>query len=66
MPILRLEMGARALCNQTGGGRGVGESEFSGLWERSRSSVCVGPSKPETIARRNKSPFRVEPIFLLS
>jgi len=40
MPILRLEMGARALCNQTGGGRGVGESEFSGLWERSLKCVC--------------------------
>ena len=65
-PMLRVEVGARALRNQTGGGRG------GGVWARSaacgcaRSSVCVGPSKPETIARRNKSPFRVEPIPLPS
>ena len=28
--------------------------------------VVVGTSKPETIARRNKSPFRVEPAPLIS
>ena len=62
-PMLRVEVGARALRNQTGGGGG---GEFSGLWVRSLECVCVGPSKPETIARRNKSPFRVEPIPLPS
>ena len=33
-----------------------------------RSLVCVvvGTSKPETIARRNESPFRVEPAPLIS
>ena len=28
--------------------------------------VVVGTSKPETIAKRNKSPFRVEPAPLIS
>ena len=36
-PMLRVEEGARALRNQTGGGGGV---EFSGLWERSLKFVC--------------------------
>ena len=39
-PMLRVEVGARALRNQTGGGGGVGGSEFSGLWERSLKCVC--------------------------
>jgi len=39
-PMLRVEVRARALRNQTGGGGGVGESEFSGLWERSLKRVC--------------------------
>ena len=38
--MLRVEVGARALRNQTGGGGGVGGSEFSGLWERSLKCVC--------------------------
>ena len=36
-PMLRVEVGARALRNQTGGGGG---SEFSGLWVRSLECVC--------------------------
>ena len=39
-PMLRVEVGARALRNQTGGGGGVGGSEYSGLWERSLKCVC--------------------------
>ena len=39
-PMLRVEVGARALRNQTGGGGGGGGSEFSGLWERSLRCVC--------------------------
>ena len=35
-PMLRVEVGARALRNQTGGGG----SEFSGLWVRSLECVC--------------------------
>ena len=38
-PMLRVEVGARALRNQTGGGGGGG-SEFSGLWVRSLECVC--------------------------
>ena len=38
-PMMRVEVGARALRNQTGGG-GVGGSEFSGLWGRSLKCVC--------------------------
>ena len=64
-PMLRVEVGARALRNQTGGGGGW-EGASSAVCGSARSSVCVGPSKPETIARRNKSPFRVEPIPLPS
>ena len=37
-PMLRVEVGARALRNQTGGGGGG--SEFSGLWVRSLECVC--------------------------
>ena len=39
-PVLRVEVGARALRNQTGGGGEGGESEFSGLWVRSLECVC--------------------------
>ena len=39
-PMLRVEVGARALRNQTGGGGGGGGSEYSGLWERSLKCVC--------------------------
>ena len=40
------------------------ESELNGLWERALK--CVRRAlKPETIAR-NKSPFIVEPVPLLS
>jgi len=42
-PVLRVEEGARALRNQTGGGGG---GELSGLWER--ALICVsGPQNPE-------------------
>ena len=64
-PMLRVEVGARALRNQTGGGGGGGGAS-SAACGCARSSVCVGSSKPETIARGNKFPFRVEPIPLPS
>ena len=38
-PVLREEAGARALRNQTGGGRGGGGS-VSSLWEHSLKCVC--------------------------
>ena len=61
--MLRVEEGARALRNQTGKRGGGGDG---GVWMRSLVCVVVGTSKPETIARRNKSPFRVEPAPLIS
>ena len=39
-PMLRVEVGARALRNQTGGGGGGGGGEFSGRWVRSLKCVC--------------------------
>jgi len=37
--VLRVDVGARALRNQTGGGRGGGGS-VSSLWEHSLKCVC--------------------------
>ena len=56
--MLRVEVGARALRNQTGGGGGW-KSEFSGLWVR--SLVCV--SGPQN---RKRSQEGIHPLSELS
>ena len=52
--MLRVEVGARAVRNQTGGGGGVEKRVQRPVGALAR--VCVGPSKPETIARRKNHP----------
>ena len=56
------EVGARALRNRTGGGRGVWGRASSAACGVARTNVCVGPSKPETTAKgtNNAAPFMTQ------
>ena len=62
--MLRLEVRAHALRNQTVGGGGWGPSEFSSLWERPLSSVPGPQNRKRSQEGIDPPPLRAEPRSL--